>query len=99
MTGYCMKCKESREMQETEQVTMKNGRPATRGKCGECGTGMYRIGKAVLMLCKLNRDTIMKRQISRVTDCMDCWQRGHCFLFYSREAYLSATEWRARRSP
>ena len=32
MTGYCLKCKESRDMQETEQVTMKNGRPATRGK-------------------------------------------------------------------
>ena len=33
MTGYCLKCRESREMQEAEQVTMKNGRPATRGKC------------------------------------------------------------------
>ena len=46
MTGYCMKCRESQEMQETEPVTMKNGRPATRGKCGECSTGMYKIGKA-----------------------------------------------------
>ena len=46
MTGYCMKCKESREMQEAEPVTMKNGRPATRGKCAECSTGMYKIGKA-----------------------------------------------------
>ena len=27
MTGYCLKCRESREMQEAEQVTMKN-RPA-----------------------------------------------------------------------
>ena len=33
-------------MQETKQVTMKNGRPATRGKCGECGAGMYKIGTA-----------------------------------------------------
>ena len=33
MTGYCLKCRESREMQEAEQITMKNGRPATRGKC------------------------------------------------------------------
>ena len=46
MTGYCMKCRESWETQETEQVTMKNGRAATRGKCGECGIGMYRMGKA-----------------------------------------------------
>ena len=37
MTGYCLKCRESREMQEAEQVTMKNGRPATHGKCAECG--------------------------------------------------------------
>ena len=42
MTGYCLKCRESREMQEAEQITMKNGRPATRGKCA---TGMYKIGK------------------------------------------------------
>ena len=39
-----MKCREAREIQDAEQVTMKNGRPATRGTCGECGTGMYRIG-------------------------------------------------------
>ena len=46
MTGYCMKCRESREIQEAQQVTMKNGRPATRGKCGECGATMFRIGAA-----------------------------------------------------
>ena len=45
MTGYCLKCKESREMQEIEQVTMKNGWPATHGTCGECENGMYRTGK------------------------------------------------------
>ena len=41
--GYCVKCKEKREMTETEQVTMKNGRPAMKGKCGTCGCGMYKI--------------------------------------------------------
>ena len=46
MTGYCLKCRESREIQNSEQVTMKNGRPAIRGKCGECGTTMFRIGEA-----------------------------------------------------
>ena len=46
MTGYCMKCRESREIQDAEQVTMKNGRAATRGKCGLCGTTMFKIGKA-----------------------------------------------------
>ena len=46
MTGYCLKCRESREMQEAEQITMKNGRAATRGKCAECGAAMFRIGTA-----------------------------------------------------
>ncbi len=45
VTRYCVKCRESREIQDAEQVTMKNGRPATRGRCGECGTTMFRIGK------------------------------------------------------
>ena len=35
--------RESREIQSAGQVTMKNGRPATRG---ECGATMFRIGKA-----------------------------------------------------
>ena len=46
MTGYCLKCRESREIQSARAVTMKNGRPATRGKCGECCATMFRIGRA-----------------------------------------------------
>ena len=46
MTGYCLRCRESREIQGAQPVTMKNGRPATRGKCGECGATMFRMGKA-----------------------------------------------------
>ena len=38
-----MKCREKREMTEAAEVTMKNGRSAMKGKCGTCGTGMYRI--------------------------------------------------------
>lgn len=41
--GYCMKCKAKREMKETVEVTMKNGRKAMKGKCAVCGTGMYKI--------------------------------------------------------
>jgi hypothetical protein len=41
--GYCVKCKASKEMKDEQQVTMKNGRAAARGKCPTCGTGMYRI--------------------------------------------------------
>jgi hypothetical protein len=41
--AYCMKCKKKQAMKDTEQVTMKNGRKAMKGKCTVCGTGMYKI--------------------------------------------------------
>ena len=41
---FCVKCKERTDTEEVEQTEMKNGRPATRGKCAVCGTGKYRIG-------------------------------------------------------
>lgn len=45
--GYCVKCKDKKEMKNEEKVTMKNGRSAMKGKCSTCGTGMYKIlGKA-----------------------------------------------------
>ena len=45
MQAYCLKCRAMREMRNTKQVTMKNGKPATTGTCPNCGTKMYRIGK------------------------------------------------------
>jgi RNase P subunit RPR2 len=45
-TAYCLKCRAKREMRDPKQVTLKNGRPATQGTCPNCGTKMYRIGKA-----------------------------------------------------
>ena len=42
-TGYCVKCRAKREMVDAVKVTMKNGRPAMKGKCSNCGTGMYKI--------------------------------------------------------
>ena len=44
--GYCVKCRAKREMQNPQQVTMKNGKPATTETCPECSTKMYKIGKA-----------------------------------------------------
>ena len=38
---YCVKCTPSKDI---EAVTMKNGRPATRSTCTECGTKKFRIG-------------------------------------------------------
>ncbi len=40
-----MKCKEKRDMEKPEALFNKNGTPATRGTCPECGTGMYRMGR------------------------------------------------------
>lgn len=46
MEGYCVKCRAKRTMNDPEQITMKNGRPATRGVCPVCGTKMFKIGKS-----------------------------------------------------
>ena len=43
MQAYCLKCKSKKEMQNEEQVTLKNGRKAMKGKCPDCGTGMFKI--------------------------------------------------------
>ncbi|HEV3233879.1 MAG: DUF5679 domain-containing protein [Candidatus Dormiibacterota bacterium] len=44
--GYCLKCKEKREISNAQAITMKNGKPATTGTCPVCSTKMYKIGKA-----------------------------------------------------
>ena len=44
MLGYCLKCREKREMQEPRQVTLKNGRAATQGTCPTCGAKITVIG-------------------------------------------------------
>ena len=46
--GYCVKCKSKKEIVETKEEVMKNGRRAIKGKCPTCGTVMFKIlgGKA-----------------------------------------------------
>ncbi len=50
MIGYCFKCRCDVEMVGREgepgpkAVTMRNGRPATEGRCGTCGTLLHRLG-------------------------------------------------------
>jgi len=46
MEAYCVKCKQKREMKDPKSVTLKNGKPASKGTCPVCGTSMMRIGKA-----------------------------------------------------
>lgn len=47
ITAYCVKCKDKKEMKEPNEVAMptKGGgtRPAMKGTCPVCGTGMFRI--------------------------------------------------------
>ena len=43
MEGYCLKCKAKKEMKDTSEITMKNGRKAMKGKCPDCDTGMFKI--------------------------------------------------------
>ena len=45
MQGYCMKCREKREMKDVQQVTLKNGRAARQGTCAVCGTKVTVMGK------------------------------------------------------
>lgn len=46
MQAYCLKCKGQREVVDPIKKTLKNGRAATEGKCGACGSKVFRIGKA-----------------------------------------------------
>jgi DNA topoisomerase-1 len=45
IVGYCVKCREKREI-ESPQAVFYGGqsRPATKGTCPECGTGITRFG-------------------------------------------------------
>jgi len=44
-TGYCVKCRNKREIIKPIQVTMKNNKPAVKGTCPTCKTTMFKIGK------------------------------------------------------
>jgi hypothetical protein len=41
--AFCVKCKKKVDVKNAEKVTMKNGRPALKGVCSVCGTGVYKI--------------------------------------------------------
>ena len=43
--AYCVRCKESVEIEFPNPVWMRNGRAATRGDCPICGGTVFRIGK------------------------------------------------------
>ncbi len=44
MVFYCVKCRAKKDVGEDfETLTLKNGRPAAKGKCPDCGTKMFKI--------------------------------------------------------
>ena len=53
-TAYCVKCRTKREIKDPQETTLKNGRPAMKGTCPECGTNMFRIGKPYIFYFYLN---------------------------------------------
>ena len=43
-TAYCVRDKMKVEIQNPQRITMKNGKPATKGTCPKCGNSVFRIG-------------------------------------------------------
>lgn len=43
-TAYCVKCRGKVTIKDEQKITMKNGKPATKGLCPKCGTKVFRIG-------------------------------------------------------
>jgi hypothetical protein len=42
-TAYCVKCRQKTAIKDGQETKMKNGRPALKGNCAVCGTGVYKI--------------------------------------------------------
>ena len=55
--GYCLKCKEKRDMLNPAAEWASNGSPATRGTCPVCSTNMYKRGHTAA------HDTLPKPEI------------------------------------
>lgn len=43
MEGYYLKCKAKKEIKDANEVAMKNGRKAMKGKCPDFDTVMFKI--------------------------------------------------------
>lgn len=46
--AYCVRCRETVEMEDPAAVWTKRGMPATRGECPICGNTVFRMGKSAL---------------------------------------------------
>ncbi|HEY83796.1 MAG TPA: hypothetical protein G4N96_01600 [Chloroflexi bacterium] len=41
--GYCVKCREKKDIKDGKVVTTKKGRPMAKGICPDCGTTVTRF--------------------------------------------------------
>jgi uncharacterized protein YlaI len=41
---YCVKCRKKVEIKNEQSVKLKNGKPAKKGLCPDCGTKVFKIG-------------------------------------------------------
>ena len=44
MQAYCVKCRKKVDIKNEQNVRLKNGKPAKKGVCPNCGTKVFRIG-------------------------------------------------------
>jgi hypothetical protein len=44
-TAYCVKCRDTRPIQNPRRTSLSNGRPAIKGTCPVCSSGMFRMIK------------------------------------------------------
>ena len=43
---YCLRCRKNQEIENPEEITMKNGGKAAKAKCPDCGGKMFKfLGK------------------------------------------------------
>ena len=42
--AYCVRDKQKVEIKDPQPITMKNGKPAVKGTCPNCGGSVFRIG-------------------------------------------------------
>ena len=64
MQMWCIKCRKKVIAVKVQGVMMKNGKPATKGKCPNCGTGCYKIG------CGHLRVVDTPNRVA--SECLDC---------------------------
>jgi hypothetical protein len=45
LEAYCVRCKETHEIEDPQAVWTRRGMPATRGECSNCGGTVFRMGR------------------------------------------------------